>query len=265
MLAVEAGEIEVNMELKSIPAEFKAASKREIEGHAAVFGNRDSYGDVIKAGAFARTLANDRGRVKVLYQHEPSNAIGKPIEMLEDDRGLRVKAKIADTTLGRDVMALIESGVVDELSIGYDAVVEEYDSQAGVRNLLEIKLWEFSPVTWAANDLAKIISVKHASDLDAVLDRLERVKWTRGRLESPRLRQKAEAAIRQLETLLTGETPHETVAAPSGTPQPTDVASDPVHATLGNLTALNTKLRAASIAQELRAFGETLQRGDKHA
>jgi len=250
------------MELKSVPTQFKATSKREIEGHAAVFGNRDSYGDIIQPGAFARTLANDRGRVKVLWQHDPSNPIGRPVEMREDDRGLFVKARIADTTLGRDAMALFEAGVVDELSIGYDAVVEEWDNDRGVRLLREIKLWEFSPVTWAANELARITAVKQASDLDAVLDRLERIQWAKGRLESPRLREKAEAGIRNLERLLNGDTtPDTNVAAPPGTPRASDAAPDPVHAAAASLKALNTRLRAAVIAEDLRAFGETLTRG----
>src|SRR5690554_6280413 len=190
------------MELKSVATDFKVSGKREIEGHAAVFGNRDSYGDIIQPGAFARTLASDRGRVKVLWQHDSSNPIGKPLEMLEDERGLRVRARIADTTQGRDAMALFDAEVIDELSIGYDAIVEEYDSEKSVRYLREIKLWEFSPVTWAANELAKITAVKSASDLDAVLDRLERIQWAKGRLESPRLREKAHSAIRTLEALL---------------------------------------------------------------
>ncbi|HEX7002360.1 MAG TPA: HK97 family phage prohead protease [Trueperaceae bacterium] len=249
------------MELKSVPTQFKATSKREIEGHAAVFGNRDSYGDIIQPGAFTRTLANDRGRIKVLWQHDPSNPIGKPLQMTEDDRGLHVTARIADTTLGRDAMALFEAEVVDELSIGYDAVVEEWDNDRGVRLLREIKLWEFSPVTWAANELAKITSVKQASDLDAVLDRLERIQWAKGRLESPRLRAKAEAAIANLTALLEGEPTTPNVAAPPGTPRASDAASDPVHAVIDELKALNTRLRAASIARDLRAFGETLTRG----
>lgn len=244
------------MQLKAIPTEFKVSAKREIEGHAAVFGNRDSYGDVIQPGAFARTLANDRGRVKVLWQHDPSNPIGKPLEMREDDTGLMVRARIADTTQGRDAMALFDAEVIDELSIGYDAIVEEYDSEKSVRLLREIKLWEFSPVTWAANELAKITSVKQASDLDAVLDRLERIQWAKGRLESPRLRAKAEAAITHLTTLLNGEP---IVAAPPGTPPTSEPDSDPVHSVLDTLTALNTKLHAATIAHELRAFGETLR------
>lgn len=249
------------MELKAIPTEFKTTGKREIEGHAAVFGNRDSYGDIIQPGAFARTLTNgDRGRVKVLWQHNSSDPIGKPLEMREDDRGLFVRARIADTTLGRDAMALFDAEVIDELSIGYDAVGEEIDNEKGVRYLTEIRLWEFSPVTWAANELAKITSVKSASDLDAVLDRLTRIKWARGRLESPRLQEKARAAIHQLEALLHGEPPiTPNVAAPSGTPPTTSPDPDAVHSVLGDLTALKTRLLATRTAQELRAFGETLR------
>ena len=244
------------MELKSVPIQVKVDSGlRQIEGHAAVFGNRDSYGDVIQPGAFARTLANDRGRVKVLWQHDPSNPIGKPLAMREDERGLHVTARIANTTQGRDALALFDAEVIDELSIGYDAIVWEYDENADVRYLKEIRLWEFSPVTWAANELAKITSVKHASDLDAVLDRLERIQWAKGRLESPRLRQKAEAAIKQLTRLL-NEPP---VASPPGTPPPNEPASDPVHAALAQLSALDAKLRAAHAARELRAFGATLK------
>src|SRR5690606_10354541 len=103
--------------------------------------------------------------------------------------------------------------------------------------------------------------VKQASDLDAVLDRLERIQWAKGRLESPRLREKAEAGIRNLERLLHGDTtPDTNVAAPPGTPRDVEPAPDPVHAVIDELKAVNTRLRAASIARELAAFGETLRR-----
>lgn len=251
------------MELKAIPASFKQTSKGVIEGHAAVFGNKDSYGDIIQPGAFARTLANDRGRVKVLWQHDPTEPIGKPLEMREDDRGLHVTARIAPTRRGQDALVLFDAEIIEELSIGYDAIVEEFDNDKGARLLREIRLWEFSPVTWAANELARITSVKQASDLDMVLDRLERIQWAKGRLESPRLREKAEGAIRHLEALLNGDTnPDQLVAAPSGTPPTPDTGPDPVHAVLDSLSALKTRALATRTAHELRAFGETLRRND---
>lgn len=245
------------MDFKAIPTQFKASGDRSIEGHAAIFGNRDSYGDIIEKGAFARTLSN-ASRVKVLWQHDPSNPIGKPLEMREDDRGLFVKARIADTTQGRDAMALFDAEVIDELSIGYDAVVEEWDNEKNVRYLKEIRLWEFSPVTWAANELAKITAVKQASDLDLILDRLERLKWAGGRLESDRLRARVKSAISSLDALLVDQTPP--VGSPSGTPQPTaDTDPNPVHSVLNAASDLNQKLRAVRIAQDLRAFSETLK------
>lgn len=245
------------MHLKAFPADFKTNAKREFHGYAAVFGNRDSHGDIIQPGAFTRTLNNDRGRIKVLWQHDPSNPIGKPVEMREDETGLFVKARIADTVQGRDTLALIDAEIVTELSIGFSTVVEEYDNEKEVRLLREVKLFEFSPVTWASNELARITAVKQASDLDAVLDVLDRLKWTSGRVESERLRTRIKAGIQNLDRLLVDQEP---VASPSGTPQhPAETAPDSIHAALAPLTSLKHKLIAAGIRSELSAFSETLR------
>ena len=282
------------MELKSVPTEFKVTAKGEVEGYAAHFHNRDSYGDIIQPGAFTRTLASDHNRrVKVLWQHDSSEPIGKPLEMREDERGLFVRAKIAPTARGRDALVLFDAEIVNEMSIGYDALVDEYDDEKNARMLLEVKLWEFSPVTWAANELAKITAVKSASDLDAVLDRLQRIQWAKGKLESPRLRQKAEGAVLHLTRLLHGEDvfgvvpatldfedktdggllasvktldpiTDQLVASPSGTPPTPQADPDPVHSLLEPLTALKTRILATNTAHELRAFGETLKGTQPH-
>lgn len=246
------------MQLKAIRTEMKADSDGHFDGYASVFGNRDSYGDVVQPGAFTRTIQNDRGRVKVLWQHDPYQPIGVPVEMREDDRGLFVRARLADTTLGRDALALIKAGVVTELSIGYDAVREEYDSERHQRKLTEIRLWEFSPVTWAANDLARITSVKNASDLDLILDRLERLEWARGRLESDRYRARVTKAIETLRLIRDGTTEPQGASAPA-TPPASEAAPDSVHATLAALTSLRHQVLATSTLHELRAFGETLR------
>lgn len=245
------------MELKAVAAEFSVSTNREFTGYASVFGNRDSYGDIVQPGAFARTINNDRGRIKVLWQHHSSEPIGLPVEMHEDSVGLHVTARIAKTSRGNDALALIEAGVVNELSIGFDTIREEWDSEKKERRLVELRLWEFSPVTWAANELAKIVEVKNASDLDAVLDRLDRLKWAGGRVESERLRERIKSGIQQLDRLLIDQNPP--VASPSGTPQADQPAPHDVHAALAPLSAFKNKLIAANVQNELRAFGETLR------
>lgn len=133
-------------------------------GYGAVFENIDSGGDIIEPGAFAKALAGGWGRVKVLALHNDCwLPIGKPIELREDEKGLFLKAKISDTSMGKDIKTLLKDGVLNELSIGYEPVVFEYD-ETGIRHLKEVTLWEVSVVTWAMNPEAVITDYKSATE-----------------------------------------------------------------------------------------------------
>lgn len=135
-------------------------------GYGAVFGNVDSGGDIIEPGAFTKTIAEGWERVKILALHNDSwLPIGKPIELREDSNGLYIKAKVSDTSMGRDIKVLLKDGVLNELSIGYDPVSFDYDKDTGIRHLREIKLWEVSVVTWAMNPEATISDYKSARDV----------------------------------------------------------------------------------------------------
>jgi HK97 family phage prohead protease/HK97 family phage major capsid protein len=134
-----------------------------IEGYGAYFGNVDSYGDVIKAGAFAPFLASeDAQRVKLCWQHNFDDVIGVIEEMREDDRGLWFRAKISNTSLGKDAATLIEDGALNEFSIGYGTKAAEYPSEeetrtSGVQRILtDIYLYEISLVSRAANPKATL-------------------------------------------------------------------------------------------------------------
>lgn len=145
----------VDFELEDIDTENGIFS-----GYGAVFSNIDSGGDIIEPGAFTKTIAEGVGRIKILSGHNESLLpIGVPLELHEDAKGLFIKAKISDTTLGKDVKILIRDGVLGELSIGYDPVTFEYDAD-GIRHLKEVKLWEISVVTWAMNEEAVITDYK---------------------------------------------------------------------------------------------------------
>ena len=125
----------------------------------------DDGGDIIEPGAFSRTIKENFDRIKILSQHNDCDLpIGKPIELREDDKGLFVRGKISDTQKGRDVQTLLKDGVLNELSIGYDAITFDFDSDKGVRHLKEVRLWEISIVTWAMNDQATIDEVKSLAE-----------------------------------------------------------------------------------------------------
>lgn len=159
--------------MKSSKTEHKTLSFRTEEydeesgifsGYAAVYGNIDSGGDIIEPGAFTKTIAEGWERVKILALHNDCwLPIGRPLELREDSNGLFIKAKISDTSMGRDIKVLLKDGVLNELSIGYDPIVFDYDEN-GIRHLREVKLWEVSVVTWAMNPEATITDYKQATD-----------------------------------------------------------------------------------------------------
>jgi len=146
------------MEYKTISLELKAKDNM-VEGYGARFGNEDSYGDVIDAGAFAASLS--RRKPKMLREHAPNKLIGVWDEVSEDRKGLRVKGRFADTPLGQETRSLVQIGALDGLSIGYRTVKSE--ARGNVRALQELDLWEVSLVTFPANEEARVDAAKAMS------------------------------------------------------------------------------------------------------
>ncbi len=151
-----------DMECKTFKFDVKEVKEDEgtFTGHAATFSDKpDSYGDIIDAGAFTKTLKEGGKRIKSLWNHSVMEPIGKPTELSEDDKGLLFKVKLSlGVQRAREVLSLMKDGVITEMSIGYDTMKETY--RDGVRHLQEIRLWDISPVTFAANPEAIITGVK---------------------------------------------------------------------------------------------------------
>ena len=142
------------------------------EGYLAVFGNLDGNGDVIDRGAFTKTLreaheVKQRNAVPylfpILWQHDSREPIGGFLEAHEDDQGLFVRGQYdMDIPEGRRAYSASKKGYLRGLSIGYDTIKSVYDTKRD-RHLLEVRLWEGSPVTFPANVEAQITNVKSAS------------------------------------------------------------------------------------------------------
>jgi hypothetical protein len=132
------------------PARIAALGADEFEGYASLFGVADSAGDVVSAGAFAKSLKNRGvGKVRMLYQHFAHEPIGVWEAIREDARGLYVRGRlVTDTQRGREVLALLNEGALNGLSIGFRTVRARRDAKSATRTLLEIELWEISVVTF---------------------------------------------------------------------------------------------------------------------
>lgn len=132
-------------------------------GYASLFGEVDLGRDAIEPGAFAASLVKrGAGGVRMLFQHDPAEVIGRWTVLREDERGLYVEGKLAtDVERAREVLALMKAGALDGLSIGFRAVKTRADRKAGVRRILEADLWEISVVTFPMLPTARVSNVKH--------------------------------------------------------------------------------------------------------
>jgi len=128
-------------------------------GYAGIFAIEDLQNDIIERGAFKRTLDHSGGSVPILWQHKSDEPIGVGLEAKEDASGLFVRGQLnLDTQKGKEAYSLLKQGAIKGLSIGYDPVKKEYKD--GKRLLKEIKLYEYSVVTFPAQPLANVLDVK---------------------------------------------------------------------------------------------------------
>lgn len=162
-------------EVRSFALQIKAAGDDgTVEGYGSVFGVRDNYDDVIAKGAFVQSLKDHKAAgtmPAMLWQHDADKPIGVWTEMVEDEKGLRIKGQLAmETVKGKEAHALLKMGALNGLSIGFISKEWAYDRDTEVRTLTAIDLWEVSLVTFPANEKARVTNVKSADELQAPKD-----------------------------------------------------------------------------------------------
>ena len=136
------------------------------EGYASVFNNKDLWNDVIKQGAFAKSIYDKKPKqIKLLYQHKTDEPIGVIDSLEEDKRGLKIKGRLAmGTQKGKEVFELMKMGALDSMSIGYRLAPEDYkySDKLKKRTITNLDLMEVSMVTFPMNPKAKVTKVKLA-------------------------------------------------------------------------------------------------------
>lgn len=167
----------VNLAVKSA-GEEDGLAEGEFTGYASVFDNIDLHGDVVRAGAFDRTLnewstmgAESGAVIPLLYGHDmddPNNNIGHVIEAKDDGHGLLVRCKIdLEGGNGPQVYRLIKGRRLRQMSFAYtvqDSKVGEIEGRTYFE-LLDLDLHEVSLVPLGANPKTELLGVKSSSNL----------------------------------------------------------------------------------------------------
>lgn len=134
-------------------------------GHGSVFGNTDRANEIVAPGAFAASLAERKAKgrkLPILWQHKHDEPLGVYTRVEEDERGLYVEGNllVKEVPKAAEVAALIRSGAVDGLSIGYIVREDSFDEKTRTRTLKRVDLLEVSIVSVPANDDARIEQIK---------------------------------------------------------------------------------------------------------
>jgi len=156
-------------------------SKRKFVGHAAVFDSpaliAGLFTEKIQRGAFAESLA--RNDVLALFNHNHDALLGRTkvrtLRLSEDNPGLLAEIDAPDTTLGRDLVTLVQRGDLSGWSFGFVVLDEDWDDsrEMPLRVLKKIDLHEVSiciSPAYESTDLA--VRVKAAFSAAAAASRL---------------------------------------------------------------------------------------------
>jgi len=157
------------MERRVIPAEVRVVASPDgedgagegrphIEGYAAVFDQESvdlgGFREVIHRGTFAKTI--EEQDIRGLINHDANLVLGRnragTLELAEDAHGLRFRLYPPDTAAARDLLVSMKRGDVDQMSFGFEAVKDrwESDERGALRHLLEARLFDVSVVTFPA-------------------------------------------------------------------------------------------------------------------
>lgn len=153
-------------ERKFLPEPLNAVDADGVfEGYASLFGAADLGKDVVMPGAFSDSLRRRGVRdVRLLWQHDPGQPIGRWLVIAEDRRGLRVRGKLnLAVERAREIHALMREGAVDGLSIGFRVERARAERPTGLRRLEKLDLWEISVVTFPMLPDARVETVKNAA------------------------------------------------------------------------------------------------------
>lgn len=177
----------------------------QFEALVSVFGNKDSYGDVVMPGAFTQTLADWKASgdpIPVYWSHrmdDPDYNIGHVITAVETGDGLVVTAQLdLDSPKAAQVYRLLKSRRVTQFSFAYDVIdgVPAQRDGEDVYELRTLKLYEIGPTPIGANPDTELLDVK------TVRGKAGRVLSAKNETTLRAARDQLTAAVRQLDDVL---------------------------------------------------------------
>lgn len=167
-------------EVKNLALEVKDidSKTRRVKVALASFNNVDSDRDVIRKGAFAKSIL-ERGpesvsnrKIAHLRYHDWEHQVGKFVTLSEDDFHLIGISQMGNSTKGNDALLDYQDGIIMEHSIGFQYVQDKMqligEGDNAYWDIKEVILWEGSAVTFGANSLTPTLDVSKGNKTEII-------------------------------------------------------------------------------------------------
>lgn len=190
----------------------------QFAAYASVFGNKDSYGDIVMPGAFSDTLSEWKSSgnyIPLLWGHDFSlhGDIGYVVDAVEDEKGLLVTAQLdLEDADGQKAYRRIKGRRVNQMSFAYDVIDGGFEKSGDEEfyALRKLKLHEVSVVMVGANQETEILAVKSAQDARALAEGIKA-----GRTLSAKNESAIREAVGSLNSVLSSLDAQNSAAAPA--------------------------------------------------
>lgn len=173
-----------NIEIRTIE-DVEDDTTPHFKGYANIWDVTDSYGTRFKRGAFNKGGLNEEETYPLLFMHDKEKVIGT-FKAREDEKGLYIEGRFADTQEAQDKRKLAIMGATPELSVGFELL-----SEHGVEDITSARLAETSLITknFASTPNAVLTSVRGEEEdaEDNVEDINSRAYSTRFRLSETKI------------------------------------------------------------------------------
>ncbi len=159
------------------------SATRKVKVYLAKFDNIDSDGDIIRKGAFTKSIqehgpqSTSNRKIAFLRHHDWQQPIGKFLELTEDSYGLLGVAELGRSSLAEDAWKDYEDGIIREHSIGFQYIKDKLKfiedeklDNGGYWEVKEVKLYEGSAVTFGANPLTNVLAVMKGEEKQTFLN-----------------------------------------------------------------------------------------------
>lgn len=158
-----------------------------VEGYAVVFDSPATHGftEIIKKCAFDKCNMKD---VPLKYNHDDSHLIlartrNGSLKLEVDDKGLKIRAKLIDTTSNVDIYKSLKAGLLDKMSFAFTVSEEQWDAKTDTRTITGIDcLYDVSVVDTPFYDTTEIYA-RALKTLDSEKKKLDNLRAKRNLLK----------------------------------------------------------------------------------